>query len=125
MIERLKIVLLAAVTADGKMARNSAQLSNWTSHEDKKIFVAESRRAGVIILGNSTYKTLPFAAARPPAHCPHHQHRRQDQHPRRSRVHQRRARRDRRLAASARLQERRPRRRLADQLAIPGAQHGG
>nr|AIA15718.1 RibD C-terminal domain protein [uncultured bacterium] len=59
MIERLNIVLLAAVTADGKMARNSAQLSNWTSHEDKKIFVAESRRAGVIILGNSTYKTLP------------------------------------------------------------------
>lgn len=55
---KLRIVLLAAVTVDGKMARNSAHLSDWTSPEDKKIFVAESRRARVLILGNSTYKTL-------------------------------------------------------------------
>nr|AIA12835.1 RibD C-terminal domain protein [uncultured bacterium] len=58
-VEHLHIVLLAAVTADGKMARNATQLSNWTSPEDKRIFVAESKRARVIILGNSTYKTLP------------------------------------------------------------------
>nr|AIA15780.1 RibD C-terminal domain protein [uncultured bacterium] len=54
-----RIILLAAITADGKMARNTAHLSDWTSPEDKRVFVAESRRAGVIILGNNTYKTLP------------------------------------------------------------------
>nr|AIA13654.1 RibD C-terminal domain protein [uncultured bacterium] len=43
---------------DGKMARNTAHLSNWTSPEDKKIFVAESKRTGVLIVGNSTFKTL-------------------------------------------------------------------
>lgn len=55
---KLRIILLAAVSVDGKMARHAAHLSDWTSPEDKKIFVAESKRAGVIILGNSTYKTL-------------------------------------------------------------------
>ena len=57
-MEKLKVVLVAAVSVDGKMARHSAHLSNWTSPEDKRIFVAESKRAGVLILGNSTYKTL-------------------------------------------------------------------
>lgn len=59
MQNRPQIILLAAVTVDGKMARDTTQLSNWTSPEDKKIFVAESKRAGVIILGNSTFRTLP------------------------------------------------------------------
>src|SRR5437868_14779143 len=55
----MKIVLLAVVTLDGKIARNEHHLSNWSSREDKKIFIAETKRAGVMILGNNTFKTLP------------------------------------------------------------------
>ena len=55
----MEIVLMAAVTLDGKIARHAAHLSNWTSPEDKRVFREETRRAGVIILGHSTFKTLP------------------------------------------------------------------
>jgi dihydrofolate reductase len=55
----MKVVILAAVTIDGKLARNPSHFSNWTSREDKRIFVEASKRAGVLVLGNNTYKTLP------------------------------------------------------------------
>ena len=54
----MKIIVLAVVTIDGKLARNQSHLSDWSSHEDKKIFVSATRHAGVIIMGNNTYKTL-------------------------------------------------------------------
>ncbi|MGI8588017.1 MAG: dihydrofolate reductase family protein [Chloroflexia bacterium] len=54
----MRIILIAAVTLDGKMARHAAHLSDWTSPQDKRIFREETRRAGVVILGNNTYKTL-------------------------------------------------------------------
>ncbi|HMA34514.1 MAG TPA: dihydrofolate reductase family protein [Chloroflexia bacterium] len=54
----MQIILMAAVTLDGKLARHPAHLSNWTSPEDKKIFRTETRRAGVIIVGHNTYKTF-------------------------------------------------------------------
>lgn len=56
----MKIMLLAAMTLDGKIARNELHFVDWTSKEDKKLFFATSKRAGVIILGNNTYKTLPM-----------------------------------------------------------------
>lgn len=55
----MKILLLAAVTLDGKIARNTHHFVDWSSREDKKLFFATSKRAGVIIVGNNTYKTLP------------------------------------------------------------------
>nr|AIA10586.1 RibD C-terminal domain protein [uncultured bacterium] len=55
----MKIMLLAAVTLDGKIARNELHFVDWTSKEDKKLFFDTSKRAGVLILGNNTYKTLP------------------------------------------------------------------
>ena len=55
----MRIILLAAVTLDGKIARNSAQFVDWSSREDKRLFARTSREAGVIILGHNTYKTLP------------------------------------------------------------------
>lgn len=54
----MEIILLAAVSLDGKMARHAAHLSDWTSPEDKKLFSGETRRAGVILLGHHTYRTL-------------------------------------------------------------------
>jgi dihydrofolate reductase len=54
----MHIILIAAVSLDGKMARHAAHLSDWTSPEDKRLFREETRRAGVIILGHNTFKTL-------------------------------------------------------------------
>lgn len=54
----MRITLIAAVSLDGKMARHAAHLSDWTSPEDKRLFREETRRAGVIILGHNTFKTL-------------------------------------------------------------------
>nr|AIA16162.1 RibD C-terminal domain protein [uncultured bacterium] len=55
----MKIMLLAAVTLDGKIARNEHHFVDWSSREDKKMFFATSKQAGVIIVGHNTYKTLP------------------------------------------------------------------
>lgn len=55
----VKIILMAAVTLDGKIARNERHFVDWSSREDKKLFSATSKRAGVVILGNNTYKTFP------------------------------------------------------------------
>jgi dihydrofolate reductase len=55
----MKIIMLAALTIDGKLARNPAHFVDWTSREDKRLFASTTRQAGVLILGNNTYKTLP------------------------------------------------------------------
>jgi dihydrofolate reductase len=55
----MKIMLLAAVTIDGKIARDEHHFVDWSSKEDKKLFFSASKRAGVIIVGNNTYKTFP------------------------------------------------------------------
>nr|AIA18295.1 RibD C-terminal domain protein [uncultured bacterium] len=55
----MKVTMVAVVTIDGKLARNSAHFSDWSSREDKKIFVSLTKRAGVMIIGHNTYQTLP------------------------------------------------------------------
>lgn len=47
-----------AMTADGKIAKHTQQFTNWTSHADKKIFVEETKKSGVIIMGETTYNTI-------------------------------------------------------------------
>ena len=55
----MKIILMAAVTLDGKIARNHDHFVDWSSPEDKRLFYAATRRAGVLILGHNTFKTFP------------------------------------------------------------------
>ena len=55
----MKILLMAAVTLDGKIARNEHHYVDWSSKEDKRLFFGATRKAGVLILGNNTYKTFP------------------------------------------------------------------
>ncbi len=55
----MKVVLMMAVSADGRIAKDKNQLADWTSPEDKKIFVTESKKHGVILMGENTFKTLP------------------------------------------------------------------
>lgn len=75
----MRVLLLAAITVDGKIARDAHELSNWTSREDKRIFVRTTRESGVLIMGRSTYETLPgpllgrhhvILTTRPPADTP-------------------------------------------------------
>jgi len=54
----MKVILLAAVTADGKIAKTHTQLASWTSGADKKMFVQETKKAGVIVMGKTTYNTI-------------------------------------------------------------------
>ena len=51
--------IIAAVSADGCIARDSHHPAFWTSKEDKKRFVELTKRAGVVIMGSTTFKTLP------------------------------------------------------------------
>lgn len=54
----MKLILMCAVTIDGKIAKKPGEFVNWTGSEDKKIFSRETKRAGVVIMGNSTFKTI-------------------------------------------------------------------
>ncbi len=51
--------MIAAMTADGFIARDAHHPAFWSSHEDKKRFVDLTKRAGVIVMGSTTFKTLP------------------------------------------------------------------
>ena len=53
----MRIVALAAVTIDGKIALHSSHFSDWTSPEDK-VFLKEFLDASdCVVVGNNTYKT--------------------------------------------------------------------
>lgn len=48
-----------AMTADGKIAKDKTQFADWTSREDKKLFVEISKSCGVIMMGENTFNTFP------------------------------------------------------------------
>src|SRR3989344_8136395 len=54
----IKTFIIAAMTADGKIARNAGHAATWTSKEDKKFFVERTKQAGVMIMGQTTYETI-------------------------------------------------------------------
>lgn len=48
-----------AVSSDGKIAKDKDHFANWTSKEDKQLFVQTSKDFGMIIMGSNTFKTFP------------------------------------------------------------------
>lgn len=54
----MKKIIIAAVTADGKIAKNSKHNVDWTSKEDKDLFRSETKKAGVVIFGSKTYGAM-------------------------------------------------------------------
>lgn len=54
----MEVILLVASTVDGKIAKDSSQFVNWTGKADKKYFVEQTRKAGVMIMGSKTYDTI-------------------------------------------------------------------
>ncbi len=54
----MEVILLMASTVDGKIAKDSGQLVDWTGKADKKYFVELTKKTGVMIMGSKTYDTI-------------------------------------------------------------------
>lgn len=57
----MKTFIIAAMTADGFIGRDSDHTANWTGGEDKKIFRQLTKEAGVMVMGNRTFATIGHA----------------------------------------------------------------
>ena len=59
MENNVEVFIIAALTADGFIAKNSEHMSiSWTSKEDKEFFKEKTKKAGVVIMGENTYNTI-------------------------------------------------------------------
>ena len=54
----MKTFITAALTADGYIGKHSTHAAMWTGKDDKKRFIEITKRAGVMIMGQNTWKTL-------------------------------------------------------------------
>lgn len=54
----MKLILMMAITADGKIARDSNHFPDWTGKADKRMFKQLTTAAGVIIMGSRTFDTI-------------------------------------------------------------------
>jgi dihydrofolate reductase len=56
----MDVILLMAMTLDGKIARSHTELVNWTGKKDKQYFVKVTRKAGVVVMGSRTFDTIGY-----------------------------------------------------------------
>jgi dihydrofolate reductase len=54
----MKTFIIAALTADGFIGRDSGHSADWTGGEDKKVFVRLTKEAGTIVMGSRTFATI-------------------------------------------------------------------
>lgn len=54
----MKVILVMAMTLDGKIARHSLEPVDWTGKADKKKFVQITKKAGAVIMGSTTFDTI-------------------------------------------------------------------
>lgn len=54
----MKVILLMAMTVDGKIARDSRHFPDWTGAADKRMFKKMTMDAGVVIMGKRTFQTI-------------------------------------------------------------------
>lgn len=54
----MKVYIIAAISADGFIAKRSDQLVDWTSKEDKRFFSDMTKKSGVIVVGGNTFRTF-------------------------------------------------------------------
>ncbi len=55
----MKIIMVMAVTADGRIAKGADHFPDWTSTEDKQFFAKTSKEHSVVIMGDKTFNTFP------------------------------------------------------------------
>jgi dihydrofolate reductase len=55
----MTVFLIAAITADGFIARSPDERSfDWTSQEDKRFYIDSIKRAKVVVMGSKTFATF-------------------------------------------------------------------
>ncbi len=54
----IPVTMIMAMSLDGIIAKDSLHFANWTSPEDKKLFVEVSKSHGLILMGENTFKTF-------------------------------------------------------------------
>lgn len=54
----MKVILLMALTLDGRIGKDQDHFPDWTGKADKKLFVALTKRAGALIMGSKTFDTI-------------------------------------------------------------------
>lgn len=54
----MKVILIVAVTVDGKIAKTRNHFPDWTGTEDKKLFKSVTKKAGVMVMGSRTYDVI-------------------------------------------------------------------
>ena len=55
----IKVILIAAISADGKIAERTDQNSlDWTSKEDTRFFIERTKQAGALIMGRKTFESI-------------------------------------------------------------------
>lgn len=55
----MSVFLIAAISADGKIAEREGQSTmDWTSKEDMAFFVKKTKEAGVVVMGRKTFETI-------------------------------------------------------------------
>lgn len=54
----MKVFIIAALTADGYIGRTTNHTADWTSKEDKQIFVTLTKEARVMVMGANTFDTI-------------------------------------------------------------------
>jgi dihydrofolate reductase len=53
-----KLILIMALTLDGKSGLSADHFPDWTGSADKRMFKSLSQKAGVVIMGSRTYDTI-------------------------------------------------------------------
>jgi dihydrofolate reductase len=54
----MHVSLMVAITVDGKIARASDHYPDWTGKADKQLYVAITKKAGVMIMGSRTFDII-------------------------------------------------------------------
>jgi dihydrofolate reductase len=54
----MHVSLMVAITVDGKIARASNHYPDWTGKADKQLYVQITRKAGVMIMGSTTFDII-------------------------------------------------------------------
>ena len=54
----MHVSLMVAITIDGKIARRSDHYPDWTGKADKQLYVEITKKAGVMIMGSTTFDII-------------------------------------------------------------------
>jgi len=54
----MKVFIIAAITADGFIARDSEHIADWTEKADKQLYVRLTKESGVMVMGAKTFDTI-------------------------------------------------------------------